>query len=97
MLFSENDANFAFICNKELDEFEVTLQGESILYNSTGEIDGHHCTYKKQWNEDKVNDAVAEIIGKLVNNPKFENEIRTKIGNSLDTKELEREQTNLKE
>ena len=26
-------------------------------------IDGHHCTYKKQWNEDKVNDAVAEIIG----------------------------------
>jgi hypothetical protein len=28
-------------------------------------IDGHHCTYKKQWNEDKVNDAVAEIIGKL--------------------------------
>lgn len=60
-------------------------------------IDGHHCTYKKQWNEDKVNDAVAEIIGKLVNNPKFENEIRTKIGNSLDTKDLEKEHTNLKE
>ena len=60
-------------------------------------IDGHHCTYKKQWNEDKVNDAVAEIIGKLVNNTKFENEIRTKIGNSLDTKDLEIEHTNLKE
>lgn len=60
-------------------------------------IDGHHCTYKKQWNEDKVNDAVAEIIGKLVNNPNFENEIRTKIGNSLDTKDLEKEHTNLKE
>ena len=60
-------------------------------------IDGHHCTYKKQWNEDKVNDAVAEIIGKLVNNQKFENEIRTKIGNSLDTKDLEKEHTNLKE
>lgn len=60
-------------------------------------IDGHHCTYKKQWNEDKVNAAVAEIIGKLVNNPKFENEIRTKIGNSLDTKDLEKEHTNLKE
>ena len=60
-------------------------------------IDGHHCTYKKQWNEDKVNDAVAEIIGKLVNNPTFENEIRTKIGNSLDTKDLEKEHTNLKE
>ena len=60
-------------------------------------IDGHHCTYKKQWNEDKVNDAVAEIIGKLVNNSKFENEIRKKIGNSLDTKDLEKEHTNLKE
>lgn len=60
-------------------------------------IDGHHCTYKKQWNEDKVNDAVAEIIGKLVNNSKFENEIRTKIGYSLDTKDLEKEYTNLKE
>ncbi len=60
-------------------------------------IDGHQCTYKKQWNEDKVNDAVAAIIGKLVNNPKFENEIRTKIGNSLDTKDLEKEHTNLKE
>lgn len=60
-------------------------------------IDGHHCTYKKQWNEDKVNDSVAEIIGKLVNNPKFENEIRTKIGNSLDTKDLEKEHSNLKE
>ncbi len=60
-------------------------------------IDGHHCTYKKQWNEDKVNDAVAEIIGKLVNNPKFENEIRKKIGNSLDTKDLEKEHTNMKE
>lgn len=52
-------------------------------------FDGHHCTYKKQWNE--------EIIGKLVNNPKFENEIRTKIGNSLDTKDLEKEHMNLKE
>jgi len=60
-------------------------------------IDGHHCTYKKQWNEDKVNDAVAGIIGKLVNNPKFVNEIRTKIGNSLDTKDLEKEHSNLKE
>lgn len=47
--------------------------------------------------EDKVNDAVAEVIGKLVNNPKFENEIRTKIGNSLDTKDLEKDHTNLKE
>ncbi len=60
-------------------------------------IDGHHCTYKKQWNEDKVNDAVTEIIGKLVNNSKFENEIRKKIGNSLDTKDMEKEHTNLKE
>lgn len=28
-------------------------------------VDGHSCTYRKQWGEDRVNDAVAEIIRKL--------------------------------
>lgn len=46
---------------------------------------------------DKINNAVVEVIGKLVNNPKFENKIRTKVGNNLDTKDLEKEYTNLKE
>lgn len=58
---------------------------------------GHKCTYRKQWNEDKINAAVEEVIRKLVRNPKFEEEIRKHIGNSIDTDELDREHTGLQE
>ena len=54
-------------------------------------VDGHNCNYRKQWSEDKVNDAVAEVIRKLVQNPKFETAIREKIGTQIDTAELETE------
>ena len=54
-------------------------------------VDGHVCTYKKQWGEERVNAAVAEVIRKLVQNPKFEDAIRTRINARIDTDELERE------
>ena len=60
-------------------------------------VDGHRCTYKRQWNEDKINAAVEEIIRKFVKNPKFEEEIRKQIGGSIDTSELEREYDGLKD
>lgn len=60
-------------------------------------VDGHKCTYRKQWNEDKINAAVEEVIRKLVKNPKFESEIRKRIGNSIDTAELDREHDGLTE
>lgn len=59
-------------------------------------IDGHYCSYRKQWGEDRVNDAVAEVIRKLVKNPKFEKEIMRKIGKSIDTNELEKELSNMR-
>ena len=59
-------------------------------------MNGHKCDYRKQWNEEKVNDAVAEVIKKLVNNPKFEAAIRAKINSKIDTGELETEHENLK-
>ena len=59
-------------------------------------VDGHVCTYKKQWGEDKVNVAVAEVIKKLVQNPKFEAAIRQKINTRIDTGELEQEIENLR-
>ncbi len=59
-------------------------------------VDGHVCTYKKQWSEDKVNAAVAEVIKKLVQNPKFEAAIRQKINTRIDTGELEQEIENLR-
>lgn len=58
-------------------------------------VDGHHCTYRKQWNEDKVNAAVEEVICKLVKNPKFEEQIRKKIGVSLDMQEMDKEYENM--
>lgn len=60
-------------------------------------VDGHRCTYKRQWNEDRINAAVEEIIRKFVTNPKFEEEIRKQIGGSIDTSELEREYDGLKD
>lgn len=33
---------------------------------------GHKCDYHKQWGQDIVNDAVAELIKKMVTSPDFE-------------------------
>ena len=60
-------------------------------------VDGHRCTYKRQWNEDRINAAVEEIIRKFVKNPKFEKEICKQIGSSIDTSELDREYDGLKD
>ena len=60
------------------------------------EVDGHRCTYKKQWSQEKLNAAVEEVIKKLVQNAKFEDAIRAKIGAKIDTGELEAERDNLR-
>lgn len=60
-------------------------------------VNGHKCTYRKQWNEDKINAAVEEVIRKLVNNEKFKAEIQKHIGNSIDTEELDREHAGLQD
>lgn len=59
-------------------------------------VDGHYCTYKKQWTEEKVNEAVEEIIKKLVQNPKFETAIMEKINCQIDTSVLKDESEQLK-
>ena len=58
-------------------------------------VNGHKGGYKRQWKQEMVDDAVEEVIRKLVNNPKFEDAIRQKIGAQIDTKELEAELTQL--
>ena len=52
---------------------------------------------KRQWNEDRINAAVEEIIRQFVKNPKFEQEIRKQIGSSIDTSELDKEYDGLKD
>ena len=58
-------------------------------------VNGHKCGYKRQWKQELVDNAVEEVIRKLVNNTKFEETIRQKIGDQIDTKELEAELTQL--
>ena len=41
--------------------------------------------------EEKINNAVEEVIRKLVKNPKFEEAILNKIGSRIDTEEIEKE------
>ena len=59
-------------------------------------IDGHNCNYRKQWGQEKVNAAVAEVIMSLVRTPKFEEAIRKKINSKINTDELNNELETLK-
>lgn len=57
---------------------------------------GHEkCTFRKQLHEEKLDNAVAEIISKLVSNPKFADMMQKKINIKTDTGEVEKEITNL--
>ncbi len=54
-------------------------------------LDGHHCDYKKQWREEVINNAVVEVIKKLVSNKKFAEIIKSKIGSKVDTASIDKE------
>ena len=50
---------------------------------------GHKCDYKKQVHEEMLDASVAEVISKLVSNPKFSDLIRSKINMEVDTGALD--------
>lgn len=52
---------------------------------------GHKCDYKKQIREELLDDAVAEVIVKLVSNSKFADMMQKKINQKIDTKEMDGE------
>ncbi len=52
---------------------------------------GHKCTYRKQLNEEKLDSAVAEVISKMVSNPKFASVMQSKINMKVDTREIDTE------
>lgn len=52
---------------------------------------GHKCDYKKQINEELLDRAVAEVIVKLVSNPKFAAMMQEKINMKVDTAAIEQE------
>ena len=57
---------------------------------------GHKCDYKKQVHEEMLDASVAEVISKLVSNPKFSDLIRNKINMEVDTCALDQEIENYK-
>ena len=55
---------------------------------------GHKCDYNKQIREELLDDAVAEIIVKLVSNPKFAAMMQEKINRKVDTTAIDGEVAN---
>lgn len=55
---------------------------------------GHKCDYKKQIREELLDDAVAEVIVKLVSNPNFATMMQEKINMKVDTTAIEQEISN---
>ena len=55
---------------------------------------GHKCDYKKQIREELLDDAIAEVIVKLVGNPNFAAMMQEKINMKVDTTAIEQEITN---
>ncbi len=55
---------------------------------------GHKCTYRKQINEELLDDAVAEVIVKLVSNPNFADSMKEKINTKVDTAAIDMEIAN---
>lgn len=60
------------------------------------EYDGHKCNYKKQHHQDKINEAVVEVIRHIVKNSKFDTAIKKKLEGSVNLKEFEKEESSIK-
>ncbi len=58
--------------------------------------DGKKCGYKKNWNQDDVNQAVEQVIRALTFNPDFKGAMEKQVGGALDTENLETEICNLR-
>ena len=56
--------------------------------------DGYKCTFKKQIQEELLDDAVAEVIIKLVSNPNLARTVQAKINMKVDTSAIEQEIAN---
>lgn len=57
-------------------------------------VRGHKCTFNKQLQEEKLDGAVAEVIGKMVSNPKFADMMQKKINMKVDTTAIDAEIAN---
>lgn len=59
------------------------------------EYDGHKCIFKKQIHQEKINEAVVEVIRNIVKNSKFDSAIKEKLDASVDLSKYEKEEAYL--
>lgn len=59
------------------------------------EYDGHKCTFKTQIHQDKINEAVVEVIRHIVENSKFDSAIKEKLAGSVDLENYAKERNNI--
>ena len=57
-------------------------------------VRGHKCTFSKQIREELLDDAVAEVVTKLVQRPKFAAKMQEKINTEVDVRAIEQEIAN---
>lgn len=57
---------------------------------------GRKCEFRKSYNEDKVNNAVAELVKNIIQNPKFSKVLGKKIDESTDVSSLEEDKKIIK-
>lgn len=59
------------------------------------EYNGHKCTFKKQIHQEKINEAVVEVIRNIIKNSKFDSAIKEKLDASVDLSKYEKEEAYL--
>lgn len=59
------------------------------------EYDGHRCTFKTQIHQEKINEAVVEVIRHIVKNSKFDSAIKEKLAGSMDLEKYTKERDNI--
>ena len=59
------------------------------------EYDGHKCTFKRQIHQEKINEAVVEVIRNIVKNSKFDSAIKEKLAGSVDLERYTQERENI--
>lgn len=63
---------------------------------NTASPTGHECSFRLSIEQKEINQYVAKIISAMVNNPRFAEAIKAKIGTAVDTADMEKQSSVLK-
>ena len=88
VIYERADAENPFMGLKSFSGELPALKDIGVAKNY---LKGHKCDYKKQIHEEMLDEAVAEVIKRLVSNKKFADLMRQKINMEVDTSALDQE------